>query len=146
MIILATRRTFIAGLAIVAALASGCVEEMKSGVIEDVVADKDAVRLYSPTPDEIMLDTSSGLEIVKDVIYVTFRRTASEDTAKEIIASVNGVMVGYDKTANLYQVRFPGRDLATIDGIRIQLLADHSEVEVASRLTVSSHKDPYYVR
>ncbi|MBF0170070.1 MAG: hypothetical protein HQK87_03100 [Nitrospinae bacterium] len=133
-------------LAMTALLATGCVEEMR--IVSDDAASSppSAARLYKPAPDEVIEDPSTGLQIAKEIIYLTFRKQTSKHTAEEIIGSVKGAIVGSDEAAQLYQVRFAGLDLAAIDAIRMKLLADHPEVQVASRLPVSVTKDPYYVR
>ncbi len=101
---------------------------------------------FLPAEDDIIDDVKSGLKIIKNVINVTFSSDTSSSTINKIIDSVDGEIVGYDKSVNLYQVRFADPDLATIDIIRMRLLRDFKEVELASRISVSVHYDPYYVR
>ena len=103
-------------------------------------------RLFLPSEDDTIDDVKSGLKIIKNVINVTFSHDTSSSTIKKIIESVGGEIVGYDKPVNLYQIRFADSDLATIDIIRMKLLRDFKEVELASRISVSVHYDPHYVR
>lgn len=108
--------------------------------------DENPQSFFKPAESDIVDDTDTGLRIVKDVISVTFDPRTDEETVKKIIASVNGEIVGYDKIANLYQVRFRGKSLPAIDDIRKKLLSEHKQVEAAARMSVSVHKDPYYVK
>lgn len=101
---------------------------------------------FLPTEDDIIDDVETGLKIIKNVINVTFSPDTSSTTINKIIESVDGEIVGYDKAVNLYQIRFTDTDLAAIDKIRMKLLSDFKEVEIASRCSVSVHENPYYVR
>lgn len=125
---------------------AGCSEEMTPSFMGKGDEGSAAQRFFKPTVDDIVKDEETGLEIVKDVINVNFSTKASEDTIKKIISSLNGEIVGYDKTVNLYQIRFKGKSLKEIDNIRMKLLSEYKEVEMASRLSVSAHKNPYYVK
>ncbi len=102
--------------------------------------------VYMPPEESIIEDADTGLEIIKDVINITFKPDTDEATVEKIIASANGKVVGYDKAVNFYQVRFPGADLATVDSIRIKLLSEFKEVESTSQSFISVHKNPYYVK
>ena len=102
--------------------------------------------VYMPPEESIIEDADSGLEMIKDVINITFKPGTDEATVEKIIASVNGEIVGYDKAVNFYQVRISGADLATVDSIRIKLLSEFKEVELTSRSFISVHKNPYYVK
>jgi hypothetical protein len=108
--------------------------------------DENPQSFFKPTKSDIVDDADTGLQIVKDVISVTFDPRTDEDTVKKIISTVNGEIVGYDKSVNLYQVRFKGKSLPAIDDIRKKLLSGHKQVEAATRMSVSVHKDPYYVK
>lgn len=108
--------------------------------------DDEAQRFFKPTDSDIVDDVDTGLKIVKDVISVTFDPRADEETIRKIVSSVNGEIVGYDKSVNLYQIRFRGKDLPAIDDIRKKLLSENKQVEAAARMSVSVHKDPYYVK
>ena len=108
--------------------------------------DESPQNFFKPADTDIVEDTDTGLQIVKDVISVTFDPRTDEETIKNIVSSVNGEIVGYDKSVNLYQVRFKGKGLPAIDDIRKKLLSGHKQVEAAARMSVSVHKDPYYVK
>jgi hypothetical protein len=101
---------------------------------------------FKPTESDVVNDADTGLQIVKDVIIVTFDPRADEETVKKIISSVNGEIVGYDISVNLYQIRFKNKSLAEIDAARKQLLSKHKQVEAAVRMSVSVHKDPHYIK
>ena len=105
-----------------------------------------AKRFFSPSEEDIVKDEDTGLDIIKNVISVTFTPNTSEDTIKKIVSSINGEIVGYDKAVNFYQIRVPNADLQELDRIRMKLLSEHKEVEMASRCAVSVHKNPYYVK
>ena len=102
--------------------------------------------VYTPPEESIIEDVDTGLEIIKDVINITFKPGTDEATIEKIIASANGKIVGYDKAVNFYQIRFPGADLPTVDKIRIKLLSEFKEVELTSRSFISVHKNPFYVK
>lgn len=108
--------------------------------------DENPQSFFKPTEADVVTDTDTGLQIVKDVISVNFDPRTDEETINKIISSVNGEIVGYDKSANLFQVRFKGKDLAAIDDIRKKLLSGYKQVEAAARMSVSVHKNPYYVK
>jgi len=112
-------------------------EKNKSGSVEK--------KFFTPEPEDIVIDESTGLKIIKDIINVTFKSTADEETIKKLVAEIGGQTVGYDKSVNFYQIRLPGVDLKTLDAKRFKLLAK-KEVETASRAPVSVHKDYYYVK
>lgn len=101
---------------------------------------------FKPTEADMVDDTDTGLRIVKDVISVTFDPRTDEETINKILSSVNGEIVGYDKSVNLYQARFKGKSLPAIDDIRKKLLSENKQVEAATRISVSVHKNPYYVK
>ena len=108
--------------------------------------DENPKSFFKPAESDIVNDADTGLQIVKDVIIVTFDPRADEETINKIISSVNGEIVGYDKSLSLYQIRFKGKSLPAIDAIRKELLSKHKQVEAATRMSVSVHKDPYYVK
>lgn len=101
---------------------------------------------FSPTDDDIILDKDTGLKIIKNVISVTFSPSTKKENAEKIIASLNGEIVGYDHSVNYYQVRFAVANIRELDQIRKRLLAQFKQVELASRTSVSVHKNPYYVK
>lgn len=102
--------------------------------------------VYMPPEESIIEDADTGLNIIKDVINITFKPDTDEATVEKIIASANGEIVGYDKAVNFYQIRLPGADLATVDSVRFKLLSEFKEVELTSRSFISAHKNPFYVR
>lgn len=108
--------------------------------------DDNAQKFFKPVESDIIDDTDTGLQIVKDVINITFDPRTDEETINKIVASVGGEIVGYDRGINLYQVRFKGKGLTDIDDIRKKLLSGHKQVEAATRLSTSAHKDPYYAK
>lgn len=108
--------------------------------------DENPQSFFKPADSDLMDDVDTGLQIVKDVISVTFDPRTDEETIEKIVSSVNGEIVGYDKSVNLYQVRFKGKDLPAIDDIRKRLLSENKQVEAATRMSVSVHKNPYYVK
>ena len=89
--------------------------------------------VYMPPEESIIEDEDTGLNIIKDVINITFKPGTDEATIKKIIASANGEIVGYDKAVNFYQIRLPSADLATVDSVRFKLLSEYKEVELTSR-------------
>lgn len=101
---------------------------------------------YHPSPEDIMQDPETGLDITKGILNITFSKKMDEAAIKALISSVNGEIVGHDRAARFYQVRFKdAKSLADLDIIAKKLLAE-KEVELASRNSVSVHTDPYYVR
>lgn len=108
--------------------------------------DENPQSFFKPADADLMDDVDTGLQIVKDVISVSFDPRTDEETIMKIVSSVNGEIVGYDKSVNLYQVRFKGKDLLAIDDIRKKLLSENKQVEAATRMSVSVHKNPYYVK
>lgn len=102
---------------------------------------------FEPTGEDIVEDAeTAGLKIIKDVISVTFKPDTDEKTIKKIISSVNGEIVGYDKSVNYYQVRFDGKSVKEIGAVRLNLLASFKEVELAATIPVTTHRNPYYVK
>ena len=108
--------------------------------------DENPKSFFKPAGSDIVNDSDTGLQIVKDVIIVTFDPRTDEETVKKIVSSVNGEIVGYDISVNLYQIRLKNKSLPAIDDIRKKLLSGHKQVEAATRMSVSVHKDPYYVK
>jgi len=125
---------------------SGCSDNSKTAFMQKGRGGSVAKSFFIPEEGDIIEDKETGLKIIKDVINVTFKPDTDEATVEKIISSVNGKIVGYDKAVNFYQIRFPGADLAAVDAIRLKLLSDFKEVEMASKLPTSVHKNPYYVK
>lgn len=60
------------------------------------------------TKDQLIFDPYSGRRgaiIVKDVISINFKNGVSEETINRKIESINGEIIGYDKTILLYDVK-----------------------------------------
>ncbi len=108
--------------------------------------DASQMSFFKPTEEDIIQDEETGLQVIKDVINVTFTSDTTVDTVNKIVQSVGGEIVGYDKRVNLYQIKFTGAELSKVDEIRMKLLGDRKEIEMTSRVSVSVHKDPYYVK
>jgi hypothetical protein len=124
---------------LVFAISSACSEKKSAW-------DDNAQKFFKPVESDLIDDKDTGLQIVKDVINVTFDPRTDEETVNKIITSVGGEVVGYDRGINLYQIRFKGKGLTDIDGIRKKLLSENKQVEAATRLSTSAHKDPYYAK
>jgi len=104
------------------------------------------VKFFTPAEDGLVMDEFTGLMTMKDVISITFSSKTDDETMKNILSSINGEVVGYDKSVKYYQIRFPGSDLQTIENLRLEILGKYKEVELASTIPVSAHKNPYYAK
>ena len=100
---------------------------------------------YLPAPEEIVKDPETGLDIVKDILNITFSKKMDETAIKEVVSSIKGEIVGQDRGARLYQVRIKGAKLEDLDNLSKKLLAQKG-VELVSKDSVSVHTDPFYVR
>jgi len=125
---------------------TGCSEDKGRSFIQKSKSGSVARSFFSPSVDDIVVDKETGLEIIKNVISVTFSPSTSREKAEKIIASLNGEIVGYDYSVNYYQVRFAVANPRDLDRVRNKLLAQFKEVELTSKAAVSVHKNPYYVR
>jgi len=125
---------------------TGCSEDKGRSFVQKTTSGSVARSFFSPSVDDIVKDKETGLEIIKDVISVTFSPTTSREKAEKIIASLNGEIVGYDYSVNYYQVRFAKASARELDQARNKFLTQFKEVELTSKILVSVHKDPYYVR
>ena len=90
-----------------------------------------------PKPEDIVLDEDSGLKAVKDVIMIGFSSGTDQATMDNIIKSINGEVIGYDKSVNLYQVKIPGANLKDIKSLGTSLISKYRKVEMATPQTVS---------
>lgn len=126
-------------------LFTGCSKKM--GGSDSPSSKKGAVsnNFYTPSPDEIIKDPETGLDIVKDVLNITFSKKMDEKAIKEVISSINGEIVGQDRGPRLYQIRIKGATLQDLDNTSKKLLAQKG-VELVSKNSVSVHTDPFYVR
>lgn len=126
-------------------LFAGCSKKM--GDSGDAVSKKGApsANFYTPTPEDIMKDPETGLDITKDILNITFSKKMDETAIKAVISSINGEIVGQDRAARLYQVRIKGATLEDLDKLAKKLLVEKG-VELVSKNSVSVHTDPFYVR
>lgn len=103
---------------------------------------------YHPSPEDIMQDPETGLDITKGILNITFSNSPKIDEAaiKAVISSVDGEIVGQDRAARFYQVRIKNaKTLADLDIVAKKLLVAKG-VELVSKNSVSVHSDPFYVR
>jgi len=107
---------------------------------------KSGSKFFTPDEDGIIMDEATGLMTMKDVISITFKSGTDEATMDNILSSINGKVVGYDKAVNYYQIRFPGNDFQATDKVRLKILGGYKEIEMASMIPVTAHKNPYYVK
>jgi hypothetical protein len=99
-----------------------------------------------PAPEDIVLDKETGLQVVKDVMMITFSKGTEQAAIDNIIKDLNGRIIGYDRDSNLFQVKIPGADFKDIQSKRQLLLGKYRQVEMATPETVSVAKDPYWKR
>lgn len=124
----------------------GCSEDMGASFFKGKGESGSDQKFFIPLDEDIIEDKETGLKMAENVITIHFSPNLDEASIKKIISSVNGETVGYDKSVNLYQVRFPGKSFEEVENIRMKLLAEYKEVESASMLAVSVHKNPYNVK
>lgn len=81
--------------------------------------------------EDIVIDEETGFEVVKNQILVVFKEDTPEETVKQIVNSIGGVIVGYIKGMNDYQIEILGEN--NLDYIKqlIVQLNDNEEVEIA---------------
>ncbi|HEB71718.1 MAG TPA: hypothetical protein ENI77_03760 [Nitrospirae bacterium] len=125
---------------------TGCSDNNDRSFVQKSNSGSVARSFFSPSVDDIIEDKETGLEILKNIISVTFSPSTSREKAEKIIASLNGEIVGYDYSVNYYQIRFAKASARELAQARKKFLAQFKEVELASKILVSVHKDPYYVR
>ncbi len=131
---------------LVALLFIGCSKKMGSS--ESGSSGKGAVssNFYKPSPDEIIKDPETGLDVTKDILNITFSKNMDETAIKTVISSINGEIVGQDRAVRLYQVRFKNmKTLDELDKFGKKLLTEKG-VDLVSFNFVSVHTDPFYVR
>lgn len=129
---------------IAAVMFLGCSRKMGSS--ESGGSGKGGVgNFYSPAAEDIVKDPETQLDVIKDVLNITFSRKMDEADILAVIASFKGEVVGQDKAARLYQVRFKVTDLAELDKLAKDILVTKG-VELATKTSVSVHTNPYYVR
>ncbi len=127
-------------------LAAGCSNDDRPSYMQKSKGNSGGSSFFTPAQDDIITDEQTGLDIIKNVINVTFSPETSRKTIEKIVASVKGEIVGYDYSVNFVQIRFKKLDLPAIDKMRLTMLGKYKEIESASRCPVSVFKNPYYVR
>lgn len=125
---------------------AGCEKEGGGSYIQKGKSGRTGSSFFSPSQEDIVLDKASGLEFVKNVLNINFSPDADQATVEKIIASVDGEIVGYDYSVNFFQVRFKETDANALEEVRMKLLRDYKEVEMASHTPVSAKENPYYVK
>lgn len=131
---------------LLALIFTGCSKKM--GGTESGKSKKGAVssNFYTPSPEDIIKDPETGLDLTKNILNITFSKKMDETAIKAVISSINGEIVGQDRAARLYQVRIKNaKSLEDLDKLGTKLLAEKG-VEVVSNNFVSVHTDPFYVR
>jgi uncharacterized protein YjdB len=88
-------------------------------------------------PENVILDPYTGLQLIQDQIIVLLKETASQDSLTRILASVNGVIVGYLQFCNIYQIEL--KPSPTIDQLWeiIYQLKNDPDIQVVNIHTVS---------
>lgn len=140
------RRELALFLLLLALIFTGCSKKM--GGTESGSSKKGAVssNFYHPSPEDIIKDPETGLDLTKNILNITFSKKMDEAAIKAVISSVNGEIVGQDRAARLYQVRIKNaKSLEDLDKLGTKLLAEKG-VEVVSNNFVSVHTNPFYVR
>lgn len=97
-----------------------------------------------PAPEDIVMDKETGLQVVKDVMMITFSKGTEQADINNIIKELNGKIIGYDRDSNLFQVKIAGADFNDIQLKRQSLIGKYRQVEMATPETVSAAKDPYW--
>ncbi len=107
-------------------------------------APEEVKKFTLPAPEDILLDKETGLQVVKNVIMITFSKGTKQSDIDNIIKELNGKIIGYDRDSNLFQVKIPGADFNDIQSKIRSLLGKYRQVEMATPETVSVAKDPYW--
>ena len=97
----------------------------ETGVIEGVV---------KPAPfslEDVVVDPETGLKIVKDEIVIIFKEGVSEEERNEIIASIDGVVVGYGLSGQEVDVKI--KNSPSIEDLKriVKGLKQNPKVEIA---------------
>ena len=74
----------------------------ETGVIEGVV------KPAPFNPEDVVVDPETGTKIIKDEIGILFEENVSEEERNEIIASINGEVVGYMLSGQSVEVKIKG--------------------------------------
>lgn len=141
------RRATLAALALaIAVCGPGCEKSGDTAYMQKSKTGSGEASFFVPDEKDIITDKDTGLQIIRNVMSVTFSPEADMETINKVVESINGEIVGYDYAVNHFQIRVPGADIRKIDELRMKILGDFREVEMASRCPVSAHKNPYYVK
>ena len=127
-------------------LFAGCEKEGGGSYMHKGDGGRTGSKFFIPSEDDIVLDRASGLEFIKNVLNINFSPNADQKTIDKIIASINGEIVGYDYAVNFYQIRLKDMDANTLEEVRMKLLREYKEVEMASHTPVSAKENPYYAK
>ncbi len=139
------RREF-ALLFILVLLFTGCSKKMGGSDGASSKKGEASSKFYTPSPDDIVKDPQTGLDMTKNILNITFSRKMDEAAIKTFVSSIGGEIVGQDRAARLYQVRIKSAaSIDDLDKLAKKLLAENG-VEVVSNNFVSVHTDPFYVR
>lgn len=90
----------------------------------------DAGSVYVPSADSVRVDSQSGLSYVSDIVVVVFEENVLESRKEEIIASVDGTVVGQLNGVNQYQLQVPTSTLSQLKS-KVNALENFSEVAFA---------------
>lgn len=98
----------------------------ETGVIEGVV------KPAPFNPEDVVVDPETGTKIIKDEIGILFKDDVSEEERNEIIASINGEIVGYGLAGQDVEVKIKGNP--SIDDLKriIEELKKNPKVDYAS--------------
>ena len=97
----------------------------ETGVIEGVV------KPAPFNPEDVVVDPETGLKIVKDEIVIIFKEGVSEEERNEIIASIDGVVVGYGLSGQEVDVKI--KNSPSIEDLKriVKGLKQNPKVEIA---------------
>lgn len=140
------RLTLAAAALALAFCAPGCEKSGDTAYMQKSKTGSGKASFFVPDEKDIITDEDTGLQIIRNVMSVTFSPGADMETINKVVESINGEIVGYDHAVNHFQIRVPGADIRKIDELRMKILGDFREVEMASRCPVSAHRNPYYVK
>ena len=98
----------------------------ETGVIEEVV------KPAPFNPEDVVVDPETGTKIIKDEIGILFEENVSEEERNEIIASINGEVVGYMLSGQDVDVKI--KDNPSIDDLKriVRELNQNPKVDIAS--------------
>ncbi|MBU1179968.1 hypothetical protein KJ885_03420 [Patescibacteria group bacterium] len=99
--------------------------------VEEPTVDHIPEKITLPTEDRIYTDAETGNEFVKDELLVGFKDGVGTEKIKEIVNSINGVLIGGYTGLNLYQIKVSITNIEELNSL-IQVLEANIEVEFAS--------------